>query len=172
MSDRKRRRHNGQSLVEFALVLPIFLLVLFGLIDAGRYVYMSSMLSQAAREGARVAAVEAGWVGSADASCNAVGGPVCPANTAALQTDVTTAANRQVAPFGSIPSSKVYVFCDPSTQPSGAWTAASPPATCAASQANDLVSVRTIMTFTPVTPIASSLLGFVNLAGSATMVIN
>jgi Flp pilus assembly protein TadG len=172
VSHRRRRGRNGQSLVEFALVLPIFLFVLFGLIDAGRYVYMSSTLSQAAREGARLAAVEVGWIGSADASCNQVGGPVCPATITALQTDVTTAANRMVAPFGSIPSNKVYVFCDPTAQPTGAWTAASPPGTCAASHAKDLVSVRTIMTFTPVTPIASSLLGTVNLAGSATMVIN
>ena len=59
-----RRRRRGQSLVEFALVLPIFLLVLFGLIDVGRYVYMNTMLSQAAREGARVASVEASWIGS------------------------------------------------------------------------------------------------------------
>ena len=53
----------GQSLVEFALVIPVFLLILFGLLDAGRYVYMNSVLSQAAREGARVAAAEARWIG-------------------------------------------------------------------------------------------------------------
>ncbi len=33
------RRVAGQALVEFALVLPIFMLMLFGLIDGGRYVY-------------------------------------------------------------------------------------------------------------------------------------
>src|SRR5207237_2092928 len=81
----------GQGLVEFALVLPVFLLVLCGLFDAGRYVYMNSVLSQASREGARLAAVEASWVGSADPSCNSAGGPVCPANAAALQTDVVAA---------------------------------------------------------------------------------
>ncbi len=53
----------GQTLVEFALVLPVFLVVLFGLLDVGRYVYMNSVLSQAAREGARLGA--AGQVGSA-----------------------------------------------------------------------------------------------------------
>ena len=31
------RRSGGQTLVEFALVLPIFLLLLFGLLDAGRW---------------------------------------------------------------------------------------------------------------------------------------
>ena len=50
----------GQALVEFALILPVFLLLLFGLIDVGRYVYMNTVLSQAAREGARLGAAEAG----------------------------------------------------------------------------------------------------------------
>ena len=53
----------ARALVEFALVLPIFLLVVFGVFDAGRLVYTNSVLSQAAREGARLAATEAGWVG-------------------------------------------------------------------------------------------------------------
>ena len=53
----------GQTLVEFALVFPVFILLLFGIVDAGRFVYMNSVLSQAAREGARLAAVEASWIG-------------------------------------------------------------------------------------------------------------
>lgn len=171
---RGRRVRNGQSLVEFALVLPVFLLVLFGLIDVGRLVYMNSVLSQAAREGARVAAVEAGWVGSTDPSCGAVGGPICPANAAALQTDVAAAANRMVAPFGAIASNKVYIVCTPTGNalPSGAWTSSSPPATCNTTAANDFVSTRMLLTFAPVTPVISSIIGSVPMAGSATMVIN
>ena len=48
---RHARHGRGQTLVEFAFVLPIFLLILFGLIDMGGYVYMNSVLSQAARGG-------------------------------------------------------------------------------------------------------------------------
>ena len=62
-----------QALVEFALVLPIFLVMLFGIIDLGRYVYMNSTLSQAARESARVAAVEAYWMGKTAPACGTVG---------------------------------------------------------------------------------------------------
>ena len=76
---RGRTRH-GQALVEFALVIPIFLLMLFGLIDIGRLVYLNATLSQAAREGARVGSVEASYRGSADPACGTAGGPVCPAN--------------------------------------------------------------------------------------------
>lgn len=48
----------GQSLVEFALILPIFLLFLFGIIDLGRGVYAYNTIQNAAREGTRVAIVD------------------------------------------------------------------------------------------------------------------
>jgi len=48
----------GQSLVEFALVLPIFLLLIFGLIDLGRGVFAYNAIQNAAREGVRVAIVD------------------------------------------------------------------------------------------------------------------
>jgi Flp pilus assembly protein TadG len=54
----RRRRSGGQALVEFALVFPIFVLLLFGLIDVGRLVYVNNALAQGAREGARWGAVQ------------------------------------------------------------------------------------------------------------------
>ncbi len=57
-------RARGQSLVEFSLILPLFLLAFFGLIDGARLVYFNSTLSQAVREAARTGAVEAYWLGS------------------------------------------------------------------------------------------------------------
>ncbi|MCI0583916.1 MAG: pilus assembly protein [Chloroflexi bacterium] len=57
-SSRSRRtRRAGQALTEFALVIPIFLLVLYGIIEFGRYVYTVQVLNNAAREGARYAIV-------------------------------------------------------------------------------------------------------------------
>jgi Flp pilus assembly protein TadG len=44
-------------MAEFALVAPIFFLILFGIIDFGRYVYYVQVLNNAAREGARYAIV-------------------------------------------------------------------------------------------------------------------
>ena len=58
-----RRRHarperrRGQALVEFALVLPIFLLILVALFDLGRAVFAYNTLTNAAREGVRLAIV-------------------------------------------------------------------------------------------------------------------
>ena len=54
---RGRGRTRGQSLVEFSLVLPIFLLVVCSLIDLGRAVFTYTSVTNAAREGARLAIV-------------------------------------------------------------------------------------------------------------------
>lgn len=48
----------GQSLVEFALIVPIFLLLVFGIIDLGRGVYAYNTIQNAAREGIRLAIVD------------------------------------------------------------------------------------------------------------------
>jgi Flp pilus assembly protein TadG len=46
-------RQRGQSLVEFALSSVVLLLLVGGLVDIGRSIYISEALSNAAREGAR-----------------------------------------------------------------------------------------------------------------------
>ena len=46
----------GQSLVEFALIIPIVLLIMVGLFDLGRVVFINNSLSDGARDGARHAA--------------------------------------------------------------------------------------------------------------------
>ncbi len=166
----RRGRQSGQALVEFALVVPIFFLLLLGLIDGARAVYMDSVLSQAAREGARVAAVEAAWIGSTDPSCGTLGGPVCPASVAQLRADVVAGVNRMTAPFGLVSSSNVFLSCDlPGAAPAGAWTAQ----TCTHNTTSNVVSVRVVMTFSPITPLASQAMGSgLTLSGAATMVIN
>ena len=58
MKARKRPARRGQSLVEFALILPIFVLMLVGIFDLGRAVYAFNTINQAAREGARLAIVD------------------------------------------------------------------------------------------------------------------
>jgi hypothetical protein len=44
-------------MAEFAMVAPIFFLLLFGIIEAGRFVFFYEMLTSATREGARYAIV-------------------------------------------------------------------------------------------------------------------
>ncbi len=52
-----RRRKSGQALVEFALVAPLLLLLLFAIISLGLYINAQVTLQQAARIGARDAAI-------------------------------------------------------------------------------------------------------------------
>lgn len=54
LRDRKRRRR-GASAVEAALVLPVVVLLLFGILEYGRYMMTLQVLTNAAREGAHYA---------------------------------------------------------------------------------------------------------------------
>ena len=59
MTDRSRSRNRSraQAMVEFALVAPLFFLLLFGIIEAGRFIFYYQTLNHATREGARYAIV-------------------------------------------------------------------------------------------------------------------
>lgn len=57
MGQRPRKPFSAQSLVEFALVGPLFFLVLLGTIEMGRLMWTSHELSNGTREGARWASV-------------------------------------------------------------------------------------------------------------------
>lgn len=52
-----RQGERGNAIIEFAVVLPILLLVLFGITEFGRALMTANVLAAAAREGVRVAAV-------------------------------------------------------------------------------------------------------------------
>jgi hypothetical protein len=51
-------RDRGQALVEFALVVPIVMLLMCGIFDLGRVVFINNSLSDGARQGARNASVD------------------------------------------------------------------------------------------------------------------
>ena len=112
---RRRSDGSGQALVEFALVLPIFMLLLFGLIDGGRYVYMSNVALTGRPRGrpgrGRRGQLDrrddcAGSACVANAAAITAANPgahVCPATvngaSNSLEADITAAANRMVAPL-------------------------------------------------------------------------
>jgi Flp pilus assembly protein TadG len=55
---RFKREDRAAAAVEFALVLPLVLVLLFGIIDMGRLLFTANSLTSAVREGARFAAVD------------------------------------------------------------------------------------------------------------------
>ena len=54
---RRAPRDRGAAAVEFALLLPLLMLLVFGIVDFGRALNAQITLTQAAREGARLAAL-------------------------------------------------------------------------------------------------------------------
>jgi len=47
------RQQRGQTMVEFALLLPLLMLIIIGMMDLGRAIWSYNLVAHAAREGAR-----------------------------------------------------------------------------------------------------------------------
>ncbi len=84
------RRDDGQALVEFALILPILLLLILGLFDVARAVWQENTLAFAAREGTRYAQVH----GSASAS------PVAYCSSCANSAVASTVQSAAIGVYG------------------------------------------------------------------------
>ena len=54
-------KQDGASAIEFAIILPLLLIVLFGIIEFSILLYDKAMITNASREGARVGVVVYGW---------------------------------------------------------------------------------------------------------------
>jgi len=103
-----KRDGRGQALVEFALVIPLFLAIVFGIVDLGRGVWAADTAAHAASEAARFAIVHGG---SANDPCP-VGplaptwvGPLgtCPHPSPSIQSIIDTATNAAIA-SGAVPT--------------------------------------------------------------------
>ena len=153
MKTDRRRRFRGQGLVEFALVLPIFAILLFGIIDFGRYVYTANAINNGTREGARSGSVAI----RPTPLCDGLGREDCvkavvrdrtwgvPANM--LTTTVTC---ERVEPNDSSPNAVPVSQC----------------------RTNDLLRVHTQATFTLVTPLIAQWLGGQVIQGEALVTVN
>ena len=148
-----RRRRRGQAIAEFAVVAPIFFLILFGIIDFGRYVYTANAINNGTREGARSGSVAV----CPTPLCDGLGREDCvkavvrdrtwgvPANM--LTTTVTC---ERVAPNDSTPNTILVSQC----------------------RTNDLLRVHTQATFTLVTPLIAQWLGGQVIQGEALVTVN
>lgn len=52
-----KKNQNGAAVVEFAVILPLLLLLVFGIIEFGVLIYNKAMITNASREGARLGIV-------------------------------------------------------------------------------------------------------------------
>jgi Flp pilus assembly protein TadG len=76
------RRQRGNTLTEFALILPFILAGIFGVIEFGRALYTYHFVSYAAREASR-------WASVRGQNCKVYGSVACPAKAADVDDYVT-----------------------------------------------------------------------------------
>lgn len=80
---RARRDGRGAAAVEFALIFPVLMLIVFGIINYGDMLSVRQSVSQAAAEGARAAAVDPGDnTAKTTAATNAVDGALAAQDNA------------------------------------------------------------------------------------------
>src|SRR6478735_6148570 len=113
MSLRTKRLERGAAAVEMALVLPVLLLFIGGIVDFGRAYFTQVVLANAAREGARAAVVGADPIVRANAATTGIPAldkqaPVVAPSTACsgaspTQVTVTTSASFRYFFLGFIP---------------------------------------------------------------------
>lgn len=135
---RRARRHRngvrrGQSLVEFALILPAFLLLVVAALDLGRLFYAQMTITNAAREGALQAALDSSSFDPAQG---------CTDSNPIMCRVLTESADS----FYTIASSDVSLSC-------------SPAACSSAPVLGDMATVTVQGHFTLITPIVSSFTG-------------
>jgi Flp pilus assembly protein TadG len=75
-------RPNGTAIVEFALILPLLLVLVFGAINFGALMYDQSVITNAAREGARWAAVHSSAATGASCTNSFSSAPLDPCQVA------------------------------------------------------------------------------------------
>ena len=133
---RRRTRSRGQSLVEFSLVVIPFVLIMMGIFDLGRGIYMMNGTAEAAREIARVTSVHSG----------------CPLNAVTCDLGSSTeTANVVQTQRGLVPALTINTSTDITCVDINDVVKADN--TCR--WGVDYVRVRVTSSFTPITPIVS-----------------
>lgn len=154
-------RSSGQALVEFALVAPMFLILLFAIIEGGRFVFYYEMLNNATREGARYAIVHGYNAADHCPSGRMPDGSLSPCDPYGdrIRATVRDAMLRLVG-VGEFASLDVY------------WCPANGPKPCTGSELSNLrgnpVTVRAVYVYSPLMPVLPP----VSIGSESTLVIN
>lgn len=169
MSHRSRRgAQRGQGLAEFALVFPIVVLLLVAAADIGRAVYAYTSIANAARQGARVAAVNQLYPDGSDTTC-AENMPVEDISVGGTPTWSTRACAASAATsLGLSPSSVVVSYAAPSGS-SLACPAGPAPSAATPFHVGCIASVTVSYTWAPITPIISSFMGPITMTSTSQM---
>ena len=111
MNRQQKNFKYGQELVEYALILPLFLILILGILDLGRVVYYYSAMQNVVREGARYGSIHLEDDGIETTICNlimnrAIGVEItCDDVTTDIDFDAGTVTVNVV--YGFVPVSKI-----------------------------------------------------------------
>jgi Flp pilus assembly protein TadG len=136
---RHQRDREGQALVEFSIALIPFLIIMMGVFDLGRAIYMMNSTAEAAREIARVTAVHP-FGATTDLGSS-------------TQTQGVVATQRGLVPGLQITPSTDIICVQPNYDAGNTFTTR-PDAECR-ERSDRLVQVRVRAGFSPVTPLVS-----------------
>ena len=162
MKTNRWRGRAGQSLVEMAMVLPVLAFLTFGLLDFGRAYYFQVSITNAAREGARVAILNI-YTGPQNPTCSTSNSYYsCPVQT---DLNIATAVNKELVYSGIALAPTAITICPP--HDSSMSTAGCPDASNRvdnwvsgdASQQNYYVTVNAKYDFQLFTPLMQQLVG-------------
>lgn len=157
----RRKGERGDALVEFALVVMLFFLMVFGIVDFGRAFYTYHFLSTAARSATRWAMVNGSDCNS-DASCNGT----APMNSGpASETDVQNYV-KGLVPTGIDSTKVVTTACG---VVGGGVCSASPPSCTVINGPGCTVSVTVSYNLNFLVPFVHS--GTVALSSNSSMII-
>jgi Flp pilus assembly protein TadG len=138
---RLHRRRRGQTLVEFALVFPIFVMLLLGVFDIGRAVFAYNEITNAAREAVR---------------------------TAIVNQDTASIQERIVSQTSGTTVSQCVAFIEPtSTFPTCNKGTQSPSDPCAVLKVGCIAHVEVWTDYTAITPIIGNFLGPMTLTANS-----
>ena len=118
MMRRLRLDRSGASAAEFAMVLPLLILFIFGIIDAGRYLWEVNKAEKATQAGARVAVVtnvldtglrDENYVGQTIGGVTLTQGDVIPASALALVECTVAGCNPASGTFDTYTFNEIIV---------------------------------------------------------------
>jgi len=138
------------------MVVPLFFMVMFGLIDLGRYVYTANALNQATREAARYGTVPS-WAAE------------CPAGVSPVARDGCVSATT-VGRLAGVDRGAVVVTV--ACQRLDARTGAMGTVAIDGCRTNDVLVVTSRTTFTLLTPLVAQFLGSQQIDGLTQMTVN
>jgi Flp pilus assembly protein TadG len=165
-----RSRSRAQALVEFAVVIPVFLFLLMGIVDFGRVIWATTSLASAAREATRFAIVRGGSVTDAcpvgpmgPDSPTVAASSSCPYPAPSKQSIINTAVGAATA--GGSNLTVAVCYADPAT---GTCSGDTDTGTNARGQTVTVVVTSSINLITPAILGVSSF----SISGSSTMTVN